>query len=44
MTGLEYVLAAMFAAVWLVPAAMALRWEQRLRAAGRAGPASEARR
>ena len=33
MTGLEYVLAATFAAVWLLPAALALRWERRLRAA-----------
>jgi hypothetical protein len=33
MTGLEYVLTATFAAVWLVPATLALRWERRLRAA-----------
>ncbi|HSJ27584.1 MAG TPA: hypothetical protein VLB67_05190 [Acidimicrobiia bacterium] len=33
MTGLEYVLAATFAAVGLVPAVLALRWERQLRAA-----------
>lgn len=36
MTGLEYVLTAVFASVWLVPLAMALCWERRLRAARRA--------
>jgi hypothetical protein len=35
MTGLEYVLAAVFAAVWLVPLTMAVRWERRLRTARR---------
>jgi hypothetical protein len=33
MTGLEYVLIATFAAVWLVPLTMAVRWERRLKAA-----------
>ena len=33
MTGLEYTLAATFAAVWLVPLTMAVRWERRLRSA-----------
>ncbi len=32
MTGLEYVLAATFAVVGLVPLSMALRWERRLAA------------
>lgn len=33
MTALEYYLVVVFAAVWLVPAYLALRWEQRLREA-----------
>jgi hypothetical protein len=36
MTVLEYYLTATFAAVWLVPAFLAVRWERRLRAAGKA--------
>lgn len=31
MTALEYYAAAVFAALWLVPALMAFRWERRLR-------------
>lgn len=36
MTVLEFYAAAIFAALWLVPAFMAFRWERRLRSA-RAG-------
>lgn len=35
MTGLEYVLIATFAAVWLTPLTLAVRWERRLRQAER---------
>jgi hypothetical protein len=34
-TTLEYYLVVVFAAVWLVPAILALRWEWRLRATAR---------
>lgn len=40
MTGLEYLLAATFVAVGLVPLAMALRWERRLAAERRRRSAS----
>jgi hypothetical protein len=40
-TALEYYLAVIFAAVWLVPAALAVRWELRLHATGKAGRASQ---
>ena len=41
MTLPEYTLAAVFAAIWLIPGFLALRWERRLRAArksARTGP------
>jgi hypothetical protein len=43
MTGLDVVLAAVFAAVWLAPLTMAVRWERRLRANRRTPPAPHAR-
>ncbi len=43
MTGLDVVLVAVFAAVWLVPLGLAVRWERRLRTERRGlGPVPEA--
>jgi hypothetical protein len=39
-TMLEFYGAAVFAAVWLVPALLAARWERRLRAPGKVSEAS----
>ena len=42
MNGLDAVLVAIFAAVWLVPLALAVRWERRLLAERRSSAAAEA--